>query len=198
MERKKEKEILEKKARLIGIGGTGHCVGCTHFAILLLNYLAGYRRRRAVLLEWNRSGDFEKLEKVCTGKIREEKKFRVLDADFYREAGYTELAASLESNYDDILIDFGVLGDDCISEFLRCEKQFVIGSFIEWQEERFRKFVREHGAGKRSWNCLAVFGSEETRKEFMRRPGIVVGRIPFSADAFSVTKELSRFFEKLI
>ena len=65
MERKKEREILEKKARLIGIGGTGHCVGCTHFAILLLNYLAGYRRRRAVLLEWNRSGDFEKLENVC-------------------------------------------------------------------------------------------------------------------------------------
>ena len=199
MERKKEaKEILAKQARLIGIGGTGHATGCTHFAIMLLNYLAGYQRRKAALLEWNCSGDFEKLELVCTGKIREGKLFRVLEADFYKAAGNAELAAALQRNYDDILIDFGVLDEQGISDFLRCEKQFVIGSFSEWQEGAFREFVRKNGAGKRSWSCLAFFGSEESRKEFMRRPGISVDRIPSSVDAFSVTKECSRFFKQLV
>lgn len=198
MGKQKEEKILEKKARLIGVGGTGPCVGCTHFSIMLLNYLAGFRRRKAALLEWNCSDDFEKLEIVCTGKVRTEKPFRVLDADFYKAAGATDLATALECNYDDILIDFGVLTEDRIAEFLRCEKQFVIGSLSEWQEEAFRKFVREHGPGKKSWEYLAVFGSEETRKEFMRRPGAAVKRIPSSVDAFSVTKECSLFFEKLI
>ena len=198
MGKKKEKKILEKKTRLIGVGGTGPCVGCTHFSIMLLNDLAGFRRRKAALLEWNCSDDFEKLERVCTGRNRKEKPFRILDADFYKAAGAMELAAAFERNYDDILIDFGVLTDDRISEFLRCEKQFVIGSLSEWQEEAFRRFVREHGPGKKSWEYLAVFGSEESRKEFMRRPGVVVKRIPSSADAFSVTKECSVFFEKLI
>lgn len=198
MARKKEIQIPEKKTRLIGIGGTGSCVGCTHFAIMMLNYLTGYRRRKGVLLEWNCSGDFEKLERICTGKVRDRKRFCILDADYYKAAGSGELALALQSNYDDILIDFGVLGEDCISEFLRCEKQFVIGSFSEWQEEAFREFVKKYGTGKKSWTYLAVFGSEETRREFMRRPGIASERIPYSADAFSVTKECSRFFERFI
>ncbi len=198
MERKKEKKTMEEKGRLIGIGGTGHGVGCTHFSILLSTYLSGYRRRKTILLEWNRSGDFEKLELVCTGKNREGKQFRVLDVDFYKDAGSSELALALKSNYEDILIDFGVLGKDCISEFLRCEKQFVIGSFSEWQEEAFRMYVQQHGTGTGSWKYLAAFGSEETRREFKRRPGIVVDRIPLSVDVFSVTEESSRFFAKLI
>lgn len=199
MERKKEeKEILEKTTRLIGIGGTGHAVGCTHFAIMMLNYLAGYQRRKAALLEWNRSDDFERLEAVCTGTCHARKPFRILEADFYKASGSAELADALQGNYDDILIDFGVLDEQNFAEFLRCEKQFVIGSFSEWQERAFREFVKRNGAGKRSWNCLAFFGSEESRKEFMRRPGIPVERIPSSVDAFSVTKECSRFFKKLI
>lgn len=199
MEKKKTNGIFpEEKPRLIGIGGTENHVGCTHFAIMMLNYLAGFRRRNPALLEWNRSGDFEKIEIVCTGKTRVEKPYRVLEADYYKVSGSKELAEALKRQYSDILIDFGKLEEEQFAEFLRCEKQFVIGSFSEWQEGRFREFVRQNGTGKKSWNYLAVFGSEETRKEFMRRPGILARRIPFSADAFSVTKECWEFFEKLI
>lgn len=198
MEKKKTTIFPEEKSRLIGIGGTGEHVGCTHFAIMMLNYLAGFRRRKAALLEWNRSGDFEKIEIVCTGKSRVQKPYRVLEADYYKAAGPKELAEVLKQQYNDILIDFGRLDEVQLAEFLRCEKQFVIGSFSEWQESGFREFVRQNGTGKTSWSYLAVFGSEETRKEFMRRPGIFTRRIPFSADAFSVTKECGQFFDKLI
>lgn len=197
MERKKKTD-LEETVRLIGIGGVSPGVGCTHFAVMLLNYLAGYQRRKAVLLEWNDSGDFEKLERVCTGKVREGTWFRVLDGDFYKAADAALLAGVLQSNYQDILIDFGVLEKQRFPDFLRCEKQFVLGSFSEWQEEAFRDFVRRNHTGRNSWRYLASFGSEETRKEFMRRPGILVQRIPFSADAFSVTKECAHFFGTLM
>lgn len=200
MEKKKiRKFIQEKKPRLIGVGGIGHSVGCTHFAIMLANYLAGYQRKNTVLLEWNRSGDFERLEHVCTGRKREEQSFRVLDVQYCKSAGHENLAEVLGSNVDEILIDFGAVEEgELLSELLRCEMQFLIGSFSEWQETRFREFVKKNKGKSRSWKYLAAFGSEETRKEFRKRPGIETERIPFSADAFSVTKECCTFFQKLI
>ena len=112
MEKKKIQRILsEKKPRLIGIGGIGHSVGCTHFSIMMANYLAGYRRRNTVLLEWNRSGDFERLEKVCTGINREEKRFCVLDVQYRKDAGIKELTEVLGNNVDEILIDFGAVNE---------------------------------------------------------------------------------------
>ena len=110
MGKKKETQgLLDQKTRLIGIAAAGHSVGCTHFSIMLLNYLAGYRRRRAALMEWNSTGDLERLEKVCTGMVRESSAYRVLEADYFKHAGPRELAMALGAGYDDILIDFGVL-----------------------------------------------------------------------------------------
>ena len=54
MEKKKIiTEIQEKRCRMIGIAGSNTGVGCTHFSIMLTNYLAGYLRRKAILLEFN-------------------------------------------------------------------------------------------------------------------------------------------------
>lgn len=196
---KKRQEILEVKPRLIGIAGIGRSVGCTHFAIMLLNYLAGFQRRRAALLEWNSTGDLEKIEKACTGMVRGKKPFCVLEADYYKNAGPEEMACAFDEKYEDILIDFGVLEEMGQTEFLRCEKRFIVASFSEWQQEIFREFaMKNERAGNKSWKYLAAFGSEETRKEFKRRFGIFTERIPFSADAFSVTEECGIFFGKLI
>ncbi len=199
MEKKRNQKSLSKKnPHLIGIGGIGHSVGCTHFAIMMANFLAGYQRKRTALLEWNQSGDFERLEKVCTGTCRNGKAFRVLEVDYFKGAGRQELTEVLSSNYDEVLIDLGVVNDEDLAELMRCEQRFLVASFSEWQESALLEFWRAHGAGNKSWEYLAVFGSEETRREFRRRPGIVSRRIPFSADAFSVTKECCSFFQKLL
>lgn len=200
MEKKKDRtEILEMKARLIGIAGIGKSVGCTHFSIMLANYLAGYCRRKTAVLEWNKSGDFERLERVCTGKVGEQKPCRILDADYYKNAGADELGRVLNREYEEILVDFGALDETEENEFLRCGKRFIVVSFSEWQQEKIREFMSgkcrtEHTC----WQFVASFGSEETRKEFERRFGFFADRIPFSADAFSVTEECGVFFGNLI
>ena len=150
-------------------------------------------------ITWVTDQDLERLEKVCTGMVRESSAYRVLEADYFKHAGPRELAMALGAGYDDILIDFGVLEEGDTAEFLRCEKQFVVASFSEWQQENLREFAMERErTEKESWQYLAVFGSDETRKEFWRRFGILSRRIPFSADAFSVTEECGIFFEKLV
>lgn len=165
---------------------------------MLVNYLAGYQRRTTALLEWNTTNDFSGIETICKGKQKNEKPYRVLEVDYYKQSGAKELTDVLKRGYQNIVIDFGDIGNVLCADFLRCDRQFLIGSFSEWREGSFREFVRKHGAGKKSWKYLAVFGSEETRREFKRRPGIEVNRIPFSADAFAVTKETGCFLGKLM
>ena len=177
--------IQEKRCRMIGIAGSNVGVGCTHFSIMLANYLTGYLRRKAILLEFNESGDFERLEQVCTGQTGRKNPYRILDA--------------LLEGYDDILIDFGSVKDGEHESYWRCDKKFLVGSFTEWQQESFREFEMEKRAKqKKSWQSLAVFGSEETRREFSRRYRINAERIPFSADAFSVTEECGEFFKRIL
>ena len=112
MEKKKIiTENQEKRCRMIGIAGSNTGVGCTHFSIMLTNYLAGYLRRKAILLEFNESGDLEKLEYVCTGQMGQKNPYRVLDADYYKYAGPEAVKEVLQRGYDDILIDFGSVKD---------------------------------------------------------------------------------------
>ena len=192
-------DTQERKSRMIGIAGSGNGVGCTHFSVMMVNYLTGYLRRKAVLVEFNRSGDLEKLEYVCTGQVKQEKNYRVLDADYYKQAGPEDIREVLQREYDDIVIDFGSVKDGEHELYWRCDKKFLIGAFTEWQQENFREFEMEKRAKqKKCWQSLAVFGSEETRREFSRRYRINTERIPFSADAFSVTKECGSFFEHVL
>ena len=106
---------------------------------------------------------------------------------------------ALKRKYEDILIDFGTAAEGSMGEFWRCDRRFVVGSFSEWQQESFREFeMGNRVSGRKSWKSLAVFGSEETRREFKRRYRIETERIPFSADAFAVTEECGKFFRKII
>ena len=123
----------------------------------------------------------------------------ILDADYYKHAGPENIKEVLLEGYDDILIDFGSVKDGEHESYWRCDKKFLVGSFTEWQQESFREFEMEKRAKqKKSWQSLAVFGSEETRREFSRRYRINAERIPFSADAFSVTEECGEFFKRIL
>ena len=91
---------------------------------------------------------------------------------------------ALGAGYDDILIDFGVLEEE-IPQSSCVVKTVVVASFSEWQQENLREFAMERErAEKESWQYLAVFGSDETRKEFWRRFGILSRRIPFQRTLF--------------
>ena len=181
MEKKKIiTETQEKRCRMIGIAGSNTGVGCTHFSIMLTNYLAGYLRRKAILLEFNESGDLEKLEYVCTGQMGQKNPYRVLDADYYKYAGPEAVKEVLQRGYDDILIDFGSVKDGANELYWRCDKKFLVGSFTEWQQESFREFEMEQRA--------------KQKKRFR----INAERIPFSADAFLVTKECGEFFQRIL
>lgn len=103
---------------------------------------------------------------------------------------------ALGAGYDDILIDFGVLEEGDTAEFLRCEKQFVVASFSEWQQENLREFAMERErTEKESWQYLAVFGSDETRKEFWRRFGSFPDGFRFQRTLFLLQRNAEYFLK---
>ena len=184
---------------MIGIAGSNTGVGCSDYSIMLTKYLAGYLRRQAILLEFHESGDLEKLEYVCAGQMGQKNQYWVLEGNFYMYAGPEAVKEVLQRGYDDILIDFGSVKDGANELYWRCDKKFLVGSFTEWQQESFREVEMEQRAKQiKSWQSLAVFGSEETRREFSRRFRINAERIKFSADAFSDKKECGEYFQRIL
>lgn len=199
---KKRWNFLNPSKRLeepefIGVIGTGKCTGATHFAIMTAGYLSGVRRLRCAVLEWNRHGDFKSMETACSGEKRGKNAFRLLETDYYEAAGIETLLLCKTAGYQVVIVDYGCIRDGNLEEFLRCSRQFVLGSLSEWQMNEFMEFEQKEKKAERSWETFVSFGSEETRKNAERRLKKSVKRIPVSVDPFTVTSETMRFYEQL-
>ena len=186
--------------RLIGLIGAGQAVGVTHTAVMMAGYLTGICRRRCAVLEWNGSGTFDRLEESCLGKRNggRSRSFPVLDVDYYRNAGTETLVLCKKLRYQDVIVDYGTVLEGNQEEFFRCDRQFLLAGLSEWQTGAF---LETAGAWKRAgtgWETLAVFGSEETRKNMEKELGLSIRRVPVSVDAFTVTETVMDFYQQIL
>lgn len=181
---------------LIGIIGTGRGTGVTHFAVMTAGYLTGVMRMRCAVLEWNNHESFQSMGAACCGEKRSKNSFRILETDYFVNAGIDTLLLCKKSGYQAVIVDYGTATDGNLGEFFRCGRQLVIGSLSEWQISEFLEFENREKA-ERSWDSLVSFGSEEARKSLEKRLKVPVRRIPFSIDPFSVTAGTISFYEQL-
>lgn len=124
--------------------------------------------------------------------------FRILDVDYYADAGAKELAGCMNGNYRRILVDYGEITGESICECARCDRKVIVGALSEWQAEAFLELVRGDVRRDKSWSFAAVFGSEETRRECKKAFKAELLRVPFSVDAFAVTRADMSFFIRLL
>lgn len=199
MEKIKRKESAEKKrTEVIGVVGCGFGTGTTHFSILAANYLTGVLKRRTAVLEWNDSGDFERIEKVCTKKEvlkNTGNTFKILEVSYLKKAGKEALSECMNQGYETIIIDFGNDLEQAREEFRCCDRKFLLGALCEWRLEAFAELILRKKREDGRWELLCAFGSPEAEKEFKRRLHVFLRRIPDLPDAFTVTGEAIAFFE---
>ncbi|WP_313578552.1 hypothetical protein [Lacrimispora sp.] len=181
---------------IIGIIGTGRGVGVTHFTVMTAGYLGGVLRKRCAVLEWNSHGDFRNMRKLCAKEQSQAGSFHILEADYYERAGIDTLLLCKKSGYQAVIVDYGTVRDGNLEEFLRCDRQFVLGSLSEWQMETFLEFERKGKKAEKSWKTLVSFGSEEARKNAEKKLDIPISRIPVSVDVFAVTGEIIGFYQQ--
>jgi len=190
--------LTKEETQIIGIAGTGRTVGVTHLCILMANYYYSGCGRRTAVLEWNGHGDFARFGDVCTAAGRLVERYRIQGVDFYQRSGSQTLAQCIQDGYEQILIDFGSLQEQTDAELLRCHRVYLVVSFSEWQDGAFGNCEAWRERAKREgWQCLASFGSEESRLQWNKRHKPAVHRIPFSADAFTVTREVMDWMKKI-
>lgn len=186
--------------------GTCRAVGVTHLALWTANYLNGVCREKTAVLEWSSHKDLERLGRFCEEKDRKRrdgtaaaaKKYRILEVDYFTEAGAAELADCLAGDYRHILVDYGEIQGQNILECARCDRKVIVGSLSEWQAETFLEAVKVSRKKDKSWKYAAAFGSEEARRETEKQFRIQVQRIPFSRDVFAVTRADMRFFSEFL
>lgn len=186
----------ETEPWIIGLAGAGRGTGVTHLTLMLANYLCSAQGRKTAVLEWNDHGDFDRLGILCTGEEKEKDRYRILQADYYPRAEAGRLMRCLGEGYERVLIDFGVLDEMTETELTRCRAVWILISFSEWQMEAFWELMRSRESpGRESWQFFAAFGSEESRAEWNKRRRPKIERVPLSADAFTVTRELMGWME---
>ena len=105
---------MEHTAQVMGIAGAGRGTGVTHFVIQAANYLCSCRQKKTAILQWNPQKDLEKIRaflgaggKEDSRSFKKKDHFRLLGVDYYYEGDPAMLAACMEKDYQEILIDFG-------------------------------------------------------------------------------------------
>ncbi len=181
---------------VIGIIGTGRGVGVTHFTVLTAGYLGGVLRKKCAVLEWNSREDFKNMRMMCGKEKAQAGYFQILEADYYERAGIDTLLLCKKSGYQAVIVDYGTVKEGNLDEFLRCDRQFVLGSLSEWQMEAFLEFEGKGKKAEKGWKTLVSFGSEEARKSAEKRLKIPIFRIPVSVDVFAVTSEIIGFYQQ--
>ena len=136
--------------RLIGLIGAGPAVGVTHTAVTMAGYLTGICRRRCAVLERNDHGVFDRLEESWLGKKNSgcRGSFRILDVDYYRNAGTETLVLCKKLRYQEVIVDYGAAAGGNQEEFFRCDRQFLLAGLSEWQTGAYfrqRNLIDERG-----------------------------------------------------
>lgn len=185
--------------RIIGVIGTGPAVGVTHFCVTMANYLSGVQAHSVALLSWGDQDTYERMEQTVMGKRTDGTHYHLLDVEYYKQAGPEQLADCINRNYQHIILDFGAWSEENKTEFYRCDRKLFLASFSEWQMDAFWACCRDEGlTEKKDWIYLTAFGSEETRLEIEKRLRLSFLRIPFSVDAFTITRDVITWFDRLL
>lgn len=187
----------DPKILTAGIMGAGHGCGVTHFSILLANYIAAVELKKTAVLEWQDHDDFRKMIKICLGEKQEKKPSGILGVDYFPQSGEKELAWCMQGQYDCIVMDLGTVRDGKKAEFLQCGRKFFLGALNEWMLNDLSDELGWLEAGKEGWDFLAVFGSNEARKELKRRFGFSFGNIPYAPDSFSLEKDTALWLRRI-
>lgn len=182
--------------RIVGVIGAGHGVGTTHTAIMSAGYLSGVCQRSCAVLEWNHQGTLVRLRRACVGDGAG--RFRILDVDYYPDAGLETLVLCKALQYQEVIVDYGTISEENQEEFLRCDRRLLLAGLSEWQQGAFLETAGAWRKAGISWETLAVFGSEEARKHMEKGLGLRIRRVPVSVDVFAITESVLEFYQQIL
>ena len=199
---KKTKEHL-----LIGITETAAGLGATHLCISLANYSASKLRKKTACLELAGMQSFERLKQYFHFRNLSSKtahdSFRIYDVDYYPNVQKEDIPLLINSGYEILILDFGMIRTDCLEELFRCDKKFLLCSNAPWRKTELIHCLSSYPQLKELEFLLFMisYGTKLDMAQFALDCSISYGQlrsIPFLPNPFHIEKNYFLFFEKLL
>ena len=107
----------------------------------------------------------------------------------------------LNLRYKYYILDFGVLTEHTLPEFLRCDRRVVVTDVSIWKSAKLERFAKQLQKNNTPWNTLKTVGRDGTKSDFARLAadfGIQVEPMPFLKDPLRITSGSFSFFENIM
>ncbi len=184
---------------IIGVIGTGHGAGTTHFCFMLAVFMGVVKGHRVAVVEQNESGCFGQaviiLDNFTNSKINKISKY----ISIYKKSDDYELTEIISMGFDYVIIDYGCNYDTNKSSFLMCPEKIVIGSLSWWKIHLVIQFIIKNGQEKsfRHWIFLTGSPVMEGIKYIKKEFDINILIIPYEPDPFCLSDRSLKFFQYL-
>jgi len=126
-------------------------MGTTHISLTLANYICSKLGMTTAYIELNPHNH------ICA-LVRKKRKpsFCYKGIVFYPNTHVTSLPEILRKDYRYFILDMGVLNTYTASEFLRCDKSFLICSPSKWRKSQLEKKIENLFKHQTKKNCITL------------------------------------------
>ena len=182
-------------------------MGVTHLSIALATYLSCRHGYRIACLEYNSSTAFNELSQQCRLPFSKNgddlKSFSIKQVDYYPNVSKQDISTHMNEGYHYLIFDFGVLSDDTLDDFYRCNHKIIIGCLAPWKQTRFYEFLKHKNnkAIKERCRYLIINGEKSDildLSEIAHVPRQHIQCIPFLKNPFHIKKDFFPFLEGLL
>lgn len=183
---------------VIGVIGTEHLVGTTHFSCMLGVFLSIVKGYKVAVVELNTPGSIRQagriFKRLKIGRINKALKIITL----YTESDEIELSEVISMDYDYVIVDYGCNFDKYKKSYLMCPYKMVVGSLSWWRLHNYVSFLAENSAEKslKHWFFMATSPVKEGIRYLNREFKIYVEEIPYEPDPFMLKNSLG-FLHKI-
>ena len=188
---------MSKERIIIGFLGTDSGVGTTHLSVATATFLASELGKTVALLELG-----EKPVLQCLMHRSYDTFFTVDGVRYYPHARPELISELCSTDIQYLILDLGRGNGQAVSEFFRCDKRYIVSSFVPWKREGLEQFVCRY-ADRLSKNnvCCAVLtldGYDHEKRRFSRMHRLPIRTIPYIADPFWLVSDQLPFFYDMI
>lgn len=170
--------------------------------------MASKKRKKTACLELSNTSAFEQLSRygmpsALPTKTSAHRSFQIYDVDYYPQVQKDNLPVLINSGYEILILDLGLLHTDCLDELYRCDKKFILCSAAPWKQQAMLSRIASYPQITKTGNLFFMinYGTKTDITEIGRQLSVPYGRlhtVPFLQNPFHIEKEQFSFFEKLL
>ena len=182
---------------MIAFGSIEHGVGTTCASLALANYLCSKLGKKIAYIELNTTDQI-----CCLAKQRNCSCFSYMGITFFPSKTITSLHEVLIMPFDHFILDIGVLNTYTVTEFAKCNEQFLVCSLCEWKKaltlEKIDQFMQKNYLHQ---EYVTILGNVDIKKSKLSVSPSVTCRffpLPLIENPFHLDWNHVEFFHQLL